>query len=460
MEREYKDLTGGNILKQLISLSLPIMATSFMQMAYNLTDLIWIGRLGSGAVASIGTAGFFVWFGNALLFSTKIGAEVKVSQALGSGDTASASGFGGASLRSAFFISLAFGALLFVSAGSLMGFFDLGTLNGFDVSGQGTAYLRIMGLGSVFIFSNPTFTGIYNGAGDSRTPFKINAIGLATNLVLDPLLIFGLGPLKGTGVYGAAVATVFSHALVTSLFIFKSGKNDLFALRHMLKNADRNKSVQIMRIGLPVSAQNMLFSVFAMILAKILAVWGPIPIAVQRVGSQIEAISWMTAGGFSTALGSFVGQNFGAGHTDRISRGYATSIAIMAVVGSAASLLLIFAGEPIFRIFINEPAVVAEGVTYLRILGYSQLFMALEITTAGAFNGMGRTLIPATVSIIFTGLRIPAALLLGATSMGVNAVWWSVSGSSIIKGTLLVTLFIIFMKAAAVRRPLESGGSV
>ena len=114
-------------------------------------------------------------------------------------------------------------------------------------------------------------------------------------------------------------------------------------------------------------------------------------------------------------------------------------------MGLAATGLLVFAGEPIFRVFINEPHVIPEGVLYLKILGYSQLFMAIEITTAGAFNGMGKTLPPALTSVVFTGLRIPASLLLTGTSLGVAGVWWSVSGSSIIKGTLLVLLFLPYI---------------
>jgi len=190
-----------------------------------------------------------------------------------------------------------------------------------------------------------------------------------------------------------------------------------------------------------------LFTVFASLLARLVAQWGPIPIAVQKVGSQIEAISWMTASGFSTALSSFVGQNYGAGKWDRIAKGYFITIMLSGIIGILASLLLIFFAEPLFRIFIpNDPEAIRIGVTYLQILGYSQLFMCLEITSQGAFNGIGKTLPPSIVSIIFTGLRVPMAMFLSSAALlGLSGVWWSISISSIIKGLIMASWFIYFI---------------
>ena len=445
MSVTHTDLTRGPIFSQLIKLSIPIMATSFMQMAYNLTDMIWIGRVGSGAVAAVGTAGFLVWFGNSLLFSTKIGAEVNVSQSLGHRDLEAAAGYGRSSFRLAFLLSAVYGLFLVAGAKALIGFFALGVDNGYDVTAAGIQYLRIIGAGSVFMFANPTMTGIYNGLGNSRLPFQVNAVGLVINMVMDPVLIFGLGPFPAMGVRGAAIATILSQMTVFLLFLSSFSKNKVIALNELFKRARGRRMANVLKIGLPPALQNMLFAFFAMVIAKILSTWGPVPIAVQKVGSQIEALSWLTAGGIATSLGAFVGQNYGAKDLHRIKQGYKTAMGIMGVVGLAATGLLVFAGEPIFRVFINEPHVIPEGVLYLKILGYSQLFMAIEITTAGAFNGMGKTLPPALTSVIFTGLRIPASLLLTGTSLGVAGVWWSVSGSSIIKGTLLVLLFLPYI---------------
>jgi Na+-driven multidrug efflux pump len=152
----------------------------------------------------------------------------------------------------------------------------------------------------------------------------------------------------------------------------------------------------------------------------------------------------MTAGGFQTALSAFVGQNYGAKKWERIYRGYFTAIGMIAVIGIITSCLLIFLPGPIFSIFIREQNVIQDGMIYLRILGVSQLFMCIEITTAGAFNGLGKTIPPSIVGIALNAMRIPGALLL-SIALGLNGVWWSISLSSILKGVILTSWFIIFL---------------
>ena len=155
-----------------------------------------------------------------------------------------------------------------------------------------------------------------------------------------------------------------------------------------------------------------------MIIARLVAGYGDGAVAIQKVGSQIESISWMTADGFSAAVNSFIAQNHGAGNRQRIRKGYQSAMGIVLVWGVFCTLLLIFCPAPIFRIFITEPELLPMGVDYLVILGFSQLFMSVELTTAGAFSGFGRTLPPSITSIVFTALRIPMALVLTKTALG------------------------------------------
>ena len=198
---------------------------------------------------------------------------------------------------------------------------------------------------------------------------------------------------------------------------------------------------------MPVALQSGLFTVFGMFIGRIIAVWGEVPIAVQKVGTQIEAITWMTAGGFSTALGTFVGQNYGAKKYDRILKGYKATMGLAIVVGAITTVLLIVGGEFIFSLFIPEAEAIMLGKDYLRILAYSQLFMCIEITTTGAFNGLGQTLIPSVISVIFTGLRVPAAYILSSKDvLGLNGVWWSISLSSVFKGVIITAIFLYYMK--------------
>lgn len=434
-----RDLVHGNIFKSLLFLSLPILGTSFIQMAYNMIDMIWIGRIGSDAVAAIGTAGFFTWFGSAFIFISRIGTEVGISQSIGRNDEKAKNKYVYNGIIINIVISIVYTLFLLIFKDGLIEFFNLGDE---QIIQMAINYLIIIAFGTIFNFINPLFTGIFNGSGDSKTPFIINTVGLVANIILDPLMIFGFGPIPAMGVSGAAFATVFAQIIVTVIFIFvliKKGYN--FNLCNK-KYIDRNYINKICKIGIPAAVQNGLFAFFGMVIGRIIADWGPVTIAVQKVGSQIESISWMTAQGFATALTAFIGQNYGAKKYDRILKGFVATIVISSLVGSFATILLIFFGDVVFKVFITEPDAVAQGVDYLKILGYSQLFMCLEITTAGAFAGLGNTMTPSVVSIILTAARIPACLFLSSISfLGIDGVWWSISISSVLKGIIVFGLF-------------------
>lgn len=438
------NLTEGNILKSLFKLALPIMGTSFVQMAYNLTDMIWVGKLGSRAVAAVGTAGFFTWLAMAFILIPKIGAEVGVAQSAGQGDMKEAKVYIKHSIQMIICIAILYAFILITFRNPLIGFFNLGEA---DIIRNAITYLVIISFGLIFYFINPVFSAIFNGYGESRTPFVVNSIGLVVNMILDPILILGIGPFPKLEVAGAAIATIIAQAVVTCVFIINArGRKELFSELYLLKAPDMDHIRKVVKLGFPVALQSGFFTIIAMIIARIIANWGPIPIAVQKVGSQIEAISWMTAGGFQTAMSAFVGQNYGAKKWPRVFRGYFIGLSIMSLIGIITSLLLIFAARPLFSIFIQEEETIRYGIVYLQILGLSQLFMCIESTTAGAFNGLGKTIPPSVVGIVFNSLRIPAAIILSSTSLGLNGVWWAISISSIFKGTVLSIWYMIMLK--------------
>ncbi|MCR2045606.1 MATE family efflux transporter [Anaerosalibacter massiliensis] len=445
MDREIK-LTEGNITKTLIKLAIPIMATSFVQMAYNMMDMIWLGRVSTNAVAAAGTAGFFTWFGSSLFLIPKIGAEIGVAQSYGKDDMEAARNYVFHTIQIDIIVGLLYTLFLILFRHNLIKFFNLGDS---EVIKMSTDYLVIVSFGMVFYFLNPVFSGIFNGSGNSTTPFIVNAIGLGLNVVLDPMMILGLGPFPEMGIKGAALATIISQFIATLIFIkISRDKLTLFCGLNIFRIPDKNYIKKIFKLGFPASLQNGLFAMIAMVIAKIIAQWGPIPIAVQKVGSQIESISWLTAGGFSTALSAFVGQNYGAEEWDRIHEGYKKGLLIVGCIGIFATCLLIFGARPIFRLFIpNDEEAIKEGIIYLRILGLSQLFMTIEIATGGAFNGLGKTVPPSVVGIIFNGFRIPASLILSSyTSLGLTGVWWSISMSSVFKGIILTLWFVNILR--------------
>ena len=431
-------LTKGRVSTTLLKLALPIMATSFLQMAYNLTDMFWIGRLGSSAVAAVGTAGFFVWLSFAMILLSKIGAEVLVAQNIGSGDYKKAESAAGTAVKIAVINGAIYGLFLLIFRFSLIQFFQLGDSN---VEGNAIVYLTVMAVCMPLSFLPPVFTGIMNGSGNSRTPFIINTFGLITNMILDPLLIFGIGEFAGLGVFGAAIATVTAQALVVLCFLVVFAKGGSFLHPFFYLGRFKGKMAkEIYKLGIPVSVQSGIFTLIAMILARLIAGWGPTAIAVQKIGSQIEAISWMTASGFQAAVSAFTGQNAGAKEIGRVKEGIRSALGMMSGIGLLATLLMFFFAEPIFSIFLSESEALSLGIDYLRILAFSQIFMSLEITTAGAFNGLGKTMPPSIIGVGGNLLRIPLAFLL-IPSLGLNGIWWAICVSSILKGVMMVSWY-------------------
>lgn len=434
------NLTQGNIRLNITKLALPIMGTSFIQMAYSFIDIIWLGRLSTNAVAAAGTAGFLLWFGQALVMISQIGVGVNIAHCYGRGHIEEAEEYFSNGLQLDIVIAILYSIFLYVFRHEIIGFFDLGDPQVIDMA---VSYLSVIGLGITFHFLNPVFSVALNSSGNSVTPFKANTIGLILNIVIDPILIFGLGPIPAMGVVGAAFATIVSQFCVTLIFLIIGKKyKTIFSNINIFKKPDMDKIIRIVKIGFPPAVQVGVHAGISMIITRIIAGFGPVAVAVQSIGSQIESISWSTSEGFSSAISAFVGQNYGANKFHRIKQGYREGMQIIGGIGIFASLLLIFAAEPLFTIFVpNDPLAIEEGIRYLRILGFSQFFMSIEIGTNGSFNGLGNTLPPTINGIAFNALRIPIAYLLSMTALGLSGIWWAISGTSIIKGIVIYLWF-------------------
>jgi len=198
-------LIQGSIFKALFRLALPVVGTSFVQMAYNMTDMIWVGRVGTRAVAAVGTAGFYTWMSMAFILIPRIGAEVGVAQSVGRQDIDEAKMYIKHSIQMVVLLALFYSSILIIFRRSLIGFFNI---NEADIVNDAIIYLVIVASGMVFPFINSVLSAIFNGYGESRTPFLVNSTGLVTNMMLDPLLILGIGPFPRMEVVGAALATL------------------------------------------------------------------------------------------------------------------------------------------------------------------------------------------------------------------------------------------------------------
>jgi len=445
------DILNGRITSVLIKLALPIMGTSFLQMAYNLTDMLWIGRLGTNAVASVGTAGFFMWLSLSFIRMVQSGMEIRVSQNIGAQKFNLANKYVKAGIVLSIFFSIAYTIFLFAANDSLIGFFKI---QDEKVVSDAVSYLNIIAIGTVFAFINPVLSGIYNAAGKTTIPFRVNLVGLVLNIILDPLFIF----VFDMGVNGAAWATILSQGIALILLIIRlKYKTIPYACFCLKEKAQTEQMTDILKLGAPIAFQSGLFTVFAIILGRIVASFGPEAIAAQKVGVQVESITYMTAHGFASALSAFTGQNYGAGNSNRIVKGTVKAAYIMGSFGLLTSLILYFGAEVLFRVFISEQPTLNIGISYLEILAYSQLFMCLEITLSGVYMGMGKTIFPAVMSIVFTGLRIPAAYFLSQPQyLGLDGMSWTVSISSVFKGVIILFMVTFLIRGIRAHKDLKT----
>lgn len=435
------NLTKGPILKTLTKLAIPIMASSFLGTLYNITDMAWIGLLGSKAVAGVGVGGMFTWFSQGLAAMARMGGQVQVAQCIGRGERDRAHGFAQAAVQLATLMGMAYAVISLVFTRQMVAFFQLT-----DPEAQTAAlsYTKIACGLIVFSFLTLTMTGLYTAQGDSKTPFLANLIGLVTNMILDPVLILGPGPFPKLGVVGAAIATVTAQAIVMMMMILgvliQKKENVLKGIRLTAK-IPKEYLGGLCRIGIPTAIQGMAYCAISMVLTRMVSAYGAEAVATQRVGGQIESISWNTADGFAAALNAFIAQNYGAGKMDRVRKGYHASLWTVGIWGLLISFVFICFPKAIADIFFHEPKAVATAVGYLVIIGFSEAFMCVELTTVGALSGLGRTRLCSIISIAFTSARIPLAIILGGL-IGLSGIWWALSITSIIKGIIFTCTFL------------------
>ena len=451
--RDKIDLTKGNILQKLLLVAIPTL-TSLVQMSYNLTDMFWLGKVGSmgldpeEAIAGVGTAGFFPWFGFGLIFLAKIGTSVKVSHSAGASNQKEIEKYANNGMILMFALAVLYTLLGFFGKDVYVSLFQSDNAN---VVLYATQYLGIVSLFGTAYFMVNVFNGIYDGLGKTINTFYITASGLVLNIILDPFFILekitifnmtfeGLG----MGVKGAALATGIAQSfiLLTYAAVYMSKYRPVKI--SVFKYFDMKYIKTIVRVGLPVGIQSMIFTTISMVIGIMVISFGDTEMAIQRLGSQIEALAWMIASGFQVALASFVGQNYGARNFERVKQGYITSMKLLIPYGIIINVILFVFARQLIDIFLDDPEALRIGKMYLEILSVSQLFMILELGTAGAFNGLGKTKIPSVVGVLGNALRIPLGYLF-SLGIGVAGIWWAVSLSSVIKGTVLTAWFVFYL---------------
>lgn len=450
--QKQQDLLKGRILPTLIKLAMPIMATSFVGLAYNLTDMFWVASLGERAVASVGSAGILFWLVESFFALPRIGGQVLVGQSLGAGQLEEARSWARSALRLGYLMALALTLVFVFFRGPLASIFHF---NDLETIARTETYLWLVGLGMTARVGGRLYSAVLTASGNSYTPFVIFVTGLVVNMALDPLFILYFH----MDVVGAALATLIAETLAFILMLAAIRRNDTFSgLRLFSSPLEVSRLKPMVKLGAPVAMQSGVHATVTILISRMIVGFGDLAVAAQRLGAQIESISWMTADGFAAAVNAFMAQNFGARAYRRVQQGYWSGFWLVSAVCVLTTLILLFLAGPLVAIFFKDSEALSHGADYLRVLSASQLLMGLQLLTSSAFSALGQSLVPSLVVTGLMVLRIPLGTLLAKTALGVTGIWWSFSITTNLAGLTLVIALPLFMRRLASRQaePLAS----
>jgi len=436
-------LVEGSIVNKLFLIAAPLIATQFFQMTYNLTDMFWLGRLSSDAVAASGTVGLFLWMSLAFLFFGRMGAEIGVSQNIGRGDKEKALAFAQNSIAISVVLGILLAIVFILGRYPFVGFFGIPEAH---VEKYARDYLAIVSLSMPMAFITAAVSGIFNGAGNSRISLVINGVGFLTNMVFDPILIFT----AGLGIRGAAIATIIAHstAACLALIMLKRYRKRPFETIKLFTKPDKEIIKQIVKWVTPISIESFMFTFLTMFISAMIASYGAVALAATRVSSQVESLTWLIVGGYASALTAFTGQNFGAGKWGRIFKGFKISSVMMTGWGIIVGLILFFGCGFIIDVFIpNDLEVAKIGIEYMRFLAIVQIPQCIEGVAAGVFRGQGKTIPPSISSATSNALRVVFAYVLtNYTGLGLTGIWIAIISGAGLRGLWIYTWYLIYSR--------------
>lgn len=435
-------LTTGSIPVVLTKLSMPIVAAAFLSTAYSITDMAWIGLLGGEILAGVGVGSMYVWLSQGLATLSKMGGQVLAGQELGKGNMENAKHYAVAAIQLTILCGVLFGGVSLIFTDSMVAFFGLGDAVAIK---EARVYMRITCGLIVFSYLGQVLTGIYTAQGDSQTPLKANFIGLALNMILDPLLMFGVGSFPRMETVGAASATVLAQIVVVIVLVngIHSGKHcdNILKKANVFQKPELQHIKQVIRMGGPSAIQGTVYCGISMLLSKMAGRFGDAAIAVLRVGGQIESVTWNIANGFSSAMNAFAAQNYGAKKMERVKDGYKISCWIVVAWSLFITILFFVFPEEISSVFFHTTEEIMLSARYLVIIGVGEVFMCVELLSVGAISGLGNTKLCSQISIILTALRVPLAMVLCNSSLAVDGLFWALTISSILKGIIFYFAF-------------------
>lgn len=435
-----RDLTQGSILGNLWSLAWPTTVSGSVAMLGPTIDMIWVGRLGSAALAGVGVSGIAVMMVNSAKMGLNTGTRALLARSVGAGNMDEANHVA----QQAIVIAVCFSLVL-----TAIGIFfaeDILVLMGLepDVIREGADYMRIMFVGSIAMSLSMMANSALQASGDAITPMKITMGTRAFHVILCPFLIFGWGIFPELGVKGAALTNVLSQGIgvVIMFWILFTGRSRL----HLsMKNFafDPIMMWRIVKIGIPASITGMERSLTNFIMMMFIVKFGTAAVAAHTLAQRVGMLVHMPGQGLGSAAGVLAAQNLGAGKADRAVRTAWIAVAFFTALMVVASILIWFFAEYAVMIFNREPELVEIAATFLRIDIVSYLVFGVVIVMVSCLNGVGDTVVTMVVTLVTLWLvQIPLAWLLPqVTDLGVYGIRWAVIVALLLRTVVYVVYF-------------------
>lgn len=437
----HQDFTAGSLNRSILLLAIPMVLEMVLESLFAVVDVFWVSRLGADAIATVGltesilTLVFAVGMGLGMSTTAMVARRVGEKNADGAAISAVQAIFLG------LVTSLVIGLPCLLLAPKLL------TLMGATpaIVATGANYMRIALGGSGVVLMLFLNNAIFRGAGDAAIAMRLLWVSNILNLLLDPCLIFGLGPFPKLGVTGAALAT-FSGRGIGVLYQFyrlARGTERLhIAARHMRLHGE--VLWRLLRVSISGILQFLISQASWIGLVRIVSLFGASAVAAYTIGIRIVIFAILPSWGLSNAAATLVGQNLGAGHVDRARKAvWRTGLWNMAFLGTVGVVFIVFA-PAIIGLFTNDPVVVPAAVSCLRIFSYGNMAYAYGMVLMQAFNGAGDTVTPTYINVVgFWMLEIPLAWWLAMhTPLGAKGVFVSV----VVAQTAVVMISLVLFR--------------
>ena len=406
-------------------LAFPIALANVLQAAYQLIDAYWVGRLGGSAVAAVSVSTPVMFLTIGLGVGLAIAGSTLVAQYYGAGNHAMVNHVAAQTLLMVVFVSVVLGSVGYVAAPQLLRTMGVAP----DVYAGAIGFLRVSFVGVVFNFFFFMFQSLMRGVGEAKLPVFIVLGTVILNFVLDPLFIFGWGPIPPMGVTGAAVATVGTQsvAALIGLAVLFSGRYDIhLGWRDFIPDLAYVKRAFL--LGFPASIEQSARALGLTVLTFLITSFGTVTVAAYGVGSTILQVVMIPAMGLSMSVSTLVGQNIGAGNVERAARiGRLGSWLGFAILTGLGVIAFISAPHLVAFFVPNDPDVIAAGATYLRIMSLSWGFLGAQLSMNGVLRASGNMVMTMMLTLVSQWvLQFPLAYLLSMhTPLHTRGIWWS-----------------------------------